>query len=99
MDETVIPCEGDLTIARAASLRETLLEALESARDVKLDCSAATNVDVTFLQLLVAAQRTAAARGVNLSIIAPEDGALAQALPRAGMSQRGILLESGRHAA
>jgi anti-anti-sigma regulatory factor len=59
----VVRLEGEVKIASAAALRASLLEALASGTDLRLDLDRATEVDVTALQLLWAAQYEARRTG------------------------------------
>ncbi|HEX5229764.1 MAG TPA: STAS domain-containing protein [Bryobacteraceae bacterium] len=62
--EHVVRLEGDQTMAAAARLKAELFEALErDSPGVRVDLDAATDLDVTTLQLLWAAERAAAAGG------------------------------------
>lgn len=65
--ETVI-CAGELTIGRATELHDLLLGGLSSGCDIEVDCSGAEAVDLTFVQLLLAARSSAARRGVGLRL-------------------------------
>ncbi len=58
-----IRLEGEVTIAYAAELKKVLLEALASGGELRLDMARATEVDITALQLLWAAEREARACG------------------------------------
>ncbi|MEJ7138406.1 STAS domain-containing protein [Amphibiibacter pelophylacis] len=64
--------QGDLTIYRAAELRQTLLTALAQPGDtLALDLSGVTELDSAGLQLLLSARRTAQAGGRTLDFLAP----------------------------
>ncbi|HKJ05822.1 MAG TPA: STAS domain-containing protein [Geopsychrobacteraceae bacterium] len=51
--------EGELTIPKAAELKVQLVEALENSGGVSLNLKNVTQADLTFLQLLCSAHRTA----------------------------------------
>jgi anti-anti-sigma regulatory factor len=76
----------DVTIARAEALRAQLLEALETGEELVLGAGAVASADAAGLQVLCAAGRSAAARGVRLTLAAPSD-ALAAAVARAGLDR------------
>ena len=59
--------EGELDIRCAAELKGTLLDALASQKEVRLDFEQATDLDVTALQVLWAAGRAHEQVGVPLS--------------------------------
>ena len=64
-DGAVVTAGGRLTASQAARLRQHLLEAFERAGRVELSLHDVQEADLSFLQLLCAAHRTAAARGVT----------------------------------
>jgi anti-sigma B factor antagonist len=66
--------EGELTIYRAAELREVLKGALSAAParcEFEIDLSDVSEMDSAGVQLLLAARRTARATGRELRIVAP----------------------------
>ena len=73
--------EGQINIASAAELKKLLLEALASGRELRVDLDLATDLDVTALQLLWAAERAArgASKGFTLSGRVPDEIAIAMA--------------------
>jgi ABC-type transporter Mla MlaB component len=75
---------GAMTLREADAVRSRLLEAMSMHDTVEIDCSAVTGADVSFIQCLIAARRTAAASGKRLSLAAPAQGALLDALVRGG---------------
>ena len=54
--------EGELTIYRAAELKDTLLAAVEQNGSLEIDLSAVAEFDTAGVQLLMMAKRAAAAR-------------------------------------
>ena len=68
-ETTYVHLTGPLTVPTAAAIRDQLLAALDGSPAVTVDISGATEIDVTFLQILVAAQRSAQARGTDLSLV------------------------------
>jgi ABC-type transporter Mla MlaB component len=83
---STVECGDNLTIAQAQSLCAAITKALSANAAVKIECSEATEVDLTFIQLLVSAQRSAEAQHKHLEIAAPVGGALAIVLERLGIS-------------
>ncbi|WP_027184182.1 STAS domain-containing protein [Desulfovibrio inopinatus] len=57
-----IEFEGDLTVERAADIKQQLLDALSTGESVELGFSKAADADLTFFQLLHAAKKSFAAR-------------------------------------
>lgn len=94
VEPIVMNCSGRLTISETSDLRETILEAFANHSDIVLDCSDATEVDLTFVQLLISGRRAAAAAGIGLRIAAPIDAAVADTLRRAGFSAEEFLTDS-----
>jgi hypothetical protein len=76
---------GTLTLPEAAAVRASLLAALQGeASVIELDCTAAPEVDVSFVQIALAARRTAAMNGKSITFSLPATGALRDALERGG---------------
>jgi anti-sigma B factor antagonist len=61
--------EGDMTIYRAAELREAILAAQASAPALEIDLAGVDDLDSAGLQLLVMAKRSAAADGRTLRLL------------------------------
>jgi anti-anti-sigma regulatory factor len=55
----VINLGGDLTIARAGELRRIISETLNTGEQIVLACSECADMDLSFLQLVCSAHRTA----------------------------------------
>jgi len=84
-DDAVIVAGGSLTCSYAGRLHRELLEAFAGTGRVDLFVHDVQEADLTFLQLMCAAHRTAAARGTVFSI-----GGLDSASPI-----RRLILEAG----
>lgn len=79
-DGACVRLDGELTIYHALALRDTLNDALgellgepagtTAPGPLTLDLSAVTEIDTAGLQVLMAARKTAAARGVALPVAA-----------------------------
>ncbi len=70
-----------LRLAEAGMIRTALLTSLNgTSSTIAVDCADAAEVDVSFIQLLLAARRTAQARGKCLALSAPASGALLRVL-------------------
>ncbi len=80
-DPYVLAPSGACTLRDVAELRQALLTALRQDTMV-LDCTAVTEVDLSFVQLVLAARNSAGAN--RLTVHAPPAGALAQTLIRGG---------------
>lgn len=62
--------EGEMSVYRAAELKQVLLEQLEVSPQLELDLSAVSEIDTAGLQLLLLARREARAREGALRIVA-----------------------------
>jgi len=76
---------GPLTIHTGAELRCRLLEHMQGARSLVLDCSGIAEADTSGVQLLVSARRSATAQGLPFGLVNPSD-ALSKACLAAGVS-------------
>ncbi|MBU0674206.1 MAG: STAS domain-containing protein [Proteobacteria bacterium] len=79
---------GDFTIGRAAEFTAMLRTALESGSPVTLDVQAVVEVDLTFMQLLCAAHRTACELNTTVTISSPWPESVAQQIEQAGFTNR-----------
>ncbi|WP_035608604.1 STAS domain-containing protein [Hylemonella gracilis] len=67
---TMLHITGEMTIYRAAELRELLLQALpQSSGQLDIDLSGVTELDVAGLQVLMAVKREAQARQGDLHLM------------------------------
>jgi hypothetical protein len=86
--------DGALTMRTVETVRATLRTALESLSGATstglaptgfdIDCSAATEIDLTFIQLLIAARLSTGAAGRRLSLAPGPNGVLLDTLTRGG---------------
>jgi anti-anti-sigma regulatory factor len=76
---------SSLTIREAEQIHACLLQAVRYQQTVVVDCSAATEIDLSFIQLVLSARKSARAAGKNLCVVPPPDGLLADVLRRAGL--------------
>jgi hypothetical protein len=86
--------DGALTMRTIETVRATLIAAIEPPSDtapantassgITIDCSAATEIDLTFIQLLVAARISARTAGLSINFAPCLDGALLDTLTRGG---------------
>ena len=81
---SLIRLQGDVNVSSAAELKQLLLRALARGKGIDVDLGSVTEVDVTALQLLWAAERAAKTRGVKLSFVERWPEALASTLAEAG---------------
>jgi ABC-type transporter Mla MlaB component len=76
--------DGALTMRSVEALFARLRETLAQHSEVSIDCTAAAEVDLSFIQLLVAARASAVQADKTVALAARPDGPLLQALTRAG---------------
>jgi anti-anti-sigma regulatory factor len=84
----VLTFAGSLSVATAERVRASLLAALQAQQDILVDCTQADDVDVSFIQSLLAARLTAQGLGLSIALAAPASGALHEALSRGGFLGR-----------
>ena len=89
-DGAVVTVDGRLTASQAGRLHQLLLEAFESAGRVELSLRNVQEADVSFLQLLCAAHRTAVARGVAFTVSGLMSSDPVLRLIRAAAAERGL---------
>lgn len=63
---THLVIEGEMTIYRAAELKDVLLSAMRGARVIEVDLSQVSEIDSSGMQLMIAAKREAMAAGKQL---------------------------------
>lgn len=75
---------GELTIVKSEDLRSKILSAFDEVGSVLVSFDPKSPVDLTFVQLMESARRTAREDGRGLSLAAPAGGPLREALERGG---------------
>lgn len=76
---------GPLVISGANETRILIAEALEQASSVRLDVSETTDIDISFLQTLIAAHKTAKLEQKMLTVTASGSERLAAEIARCGL--------------
>jgi MFS superfamily sulfate permease-like transporter len=84
----VVRLDGPLTVATADATKTMLIKALDGDSFV-VDCAGATEIDLSFVQLVIAARRAAELRGKTVRLAAPASGTLHDVLDRAGLLDAG----------
>ena len=82
----VLSLTGSLTTPRAEAVHAEVFAVLSGHANVAIDCANASEMDVAFIQILVAAHRFAAQFGKTVALAAPPSGLLAETLIRCGFS-------------
>ncbi|MGO9483709.1 MAG: STAS domain-containing protein [Rhodomicrobium sp.] len=75
---------GSRTVRTVEQSHSLLLEALHSSSSIRVDCSPTREADLSLIQLLLAARKTAASFGKRLTLAHPVQGALHDVLVRGG---------------
>jgi anti-anti-sigma regulatory factor len=78
-----IVLKGPVTLQAVEAIHAQFL-ALENRPAIVIDCSAATEVDVSLVQLILAARASAQRAGRSVTLAKPAGGALLQTLERGG---------------
>ena len=95
MPESIPACvplvfDGTLTIRTVETVHAMLRAAIRpssggaSKASIAIDCSPATEIDLAFIQLLIAARQSARSHGALVSLAAYPDGVLLDSLTRGG---------------
>jgi anti-anti-sigma regulatory factor len=85
--KAVIGLEGAVDISSAAELKTLLLRALNSGKKVHVSLEKATDLDVTAVELLWAAEREASKADVGFSFSGSAPVEVSAALSEAGLQQ------------
>lgn len=89
-----IRAEGELTVQHAAEFKECLLDAMGKAQSVRVNLQAVEDMDVTCVQLLCSAHKTALSAGRDLVIDNEGSDLLERSIDRAGFSRsRGCAID------
>jgi anti-anti-sigma regulatory factor len=78
-----IVLKGPVSLQAVEALHAQFL-AMEDRPSITVDCSAATDVDVSLVQLILAARASAQRAGRSIVLAKPASGALLDALERGG---------------
>lgn len=76
--------EGDLTIRGIEAAHAVISEAATEHGAIEIDCAAATAIDISFVQLLLAARKSASLSGKTVALAHPAAGMLFDTLSRGG---------------
>lgn len=76
--------KGAATVRTIETIHSALADAMKRYSAVEVDCAHLDAVDASFIQLVVAARKTAQSRGTALMLAQAASGALHEALVRGG---------------
>ncbi len=85
----IVKFSGPQTIRESEDAAQVLRRALNDHSSLVLDCEEVEEADLTFLQLLIAARRSARRGGKDLVLTTTARGPLLAALDRAGIRPEG----------
>jgi len=80
----VLQISGAMHLRAIADPHAALVQAFAAGADVILDLSEVEEADLSFVQLIISAQRTATERGLSLTLSAPAPEPVLQILERGG---------------
>ena len=80
----ILALDGDCTLERAAELKTVLIQTLDGTDDVVIDLEKVAAVDLSFLQLICSAHRTALNCAKHLSLRGKPSRTFVQAMMDAG---------------
>jgi anti-anti-sigma regulatory factor len=90
---SLIRLEGDVNIAMAVEMKSLLLKALASGNELRVGLESATELDVTVLQLLYAAERNAVGAGIRFTVEGQVPKDISVAMADAGFDKFPIPME------
>jgi anti-anti-sigma regulatory factor len=82
----VLTMSGKLTVDSGKEIKKGLLEALGSGKDVVLELKDITEIDLSFIQILCAAHRTAKRRSNSLKVGTPAPDIFMKTVEDSGFS-------------
>lgn len=88
-DEQLVAITGHQSLRTAATLRASLLQALEGSGPLTIDLTAIEEADIGTLQVLVAAENSARAAGRPIRFLAGPETAIGKLLAASGMAPVG----------
>jgi anti-anti-sigma regulatory factor len=84
---SLVRLEGDVSIAHAVEMKGLLLHALASGKEMRVTLENATELDITALQLLYAAERDAARSGCRFTLEGRVPDVISAAMTHAGCAK------------
>lgn len=82
---TYVSMPSSLTVREAEHVHACLVEAVRDRPTIVLDCRAATEIDLSFIQLVISARKSARAAGKTVAVVPPADGRMTEILHRGGL--------------
>jgi anti-anti-sigma regulatory factor len=91
--QCLIHLEGEISIPFAAEFKQTLVQALNEGKDLRIDMEGATELDITALQLLWVAEREAKKASLGFSAAGSVPEQIRAATTAAGFERFPISIE------
>lgn len=85
----VVTLTGAHTVRQATQTHADISAVLSGPGNIVLDTTGMTEADLSVIQIILAAQRSAVSRGYRVELAASPAGALRQALERGGFAEPG----------
>lgn len=82
-----VPLEGALGLKAARGIRDVLRQAFDASRSIVVDARAVTGVDISVIQLLIAARHSADREGKSFTLLGDPAGPLATMVAEAGLAE------------
>ncbi len=86
----IVTIAGQIDVQSIAPVHRDLLNAVQGSNVIVLDVANVSDVDLTLVQLIVAARRYADASGKSLRLSGPATGKLHECLSRGGFLSGGV---------
>ncbi len=90
MNSISVTAESDCTLRHAKATAASLAGPLENRLGIEIDCAGVEQADITFVQTLLAASRSCAARNLPFTLTSMSD-VVASAFHRAGVTPPGTM--------
>ena len=84
----IVDLGSDCTLRNSRSVATSLVGVVNSGSGVEIDCAGIEQADITFVQTIVSAQRSCAARGLPFTMLAATES-VRSAFERAGVTLPG----------
>ncbi|PIB91206.1 STAS domain-containing protein [Caulobacter sp. FWC2] len=84
LESSVIQFSDNVTISNISDARDILLDAFESNNSITIEIAGLEEADLTFIQLIESARRSAAESNRSIQLREPAQGAVLQVLQRGG---------------
>jgi hypothetical protein len=84
LESSVVRFSDNVTISNISDAHDTLCAALERNKSITIEIDGLEEADLTFVQLIESARRSAAEGGYSIRLQQPAQGAVLQVLQRGG---------------